>query len=556
MMEENVQMTTYEQIVGFIDMLDPCMHDFLYVYDVATDRYTISKSALERFNLPDREFSEVVEAHKAFTHPDDVNMLVEDLNRMVSGQQDFHNLEYRWIGKDGEPIWINCRGRVLKDENHKPYLMIGCINEIGKQQLADNVSGLLGESSLRQYVESFQKEEIRGFVLRLGIDDFKYINEKKGIEYGDEVLRRTAECIARIILPGQKLFRVVADEFVIVDTMGGTIEEAKKLFHCIQQEVIAYIRENQYEVFYTMSGGILDLNILENRSYSEMMKFSEFAMDQAKHAGKNRCEIYREEEYREFLRTRKLLLDLRYAVNHNYEGFDAYFQPIVSVEEKKLSSAETLLRFRHPDFGFVSPIEFIPLLEESGLIVPVGRWVLRRAMKMCKEMQKYIPGFKVSVNISYVQVLKSNALKDILGYLETYELDPSLLIIELTESGFLDSDRDFTNFCKGLKEHGISLYLDDFGTGYSNFHYLGDIEPSTIKIDRSFTLKALNNDNEHSLLKHIIDMIHGIRLKMCIEGIETEEELDVISRLKPDYIQGYYFGKPCPAHEFLKKYTA
>lgn len=555
-MDLTVQKTSYEQMVKIIDSLDPCMHDFLYVYEIATDRYTISESALKRFKLPGKEFTDVVESHRIFTHPDDIEMLIADLTRMVTGEQDFHDLEYRWMGIDGEPIWINCRGCVIKDENDKPYLMMGCINEIGKKQQADNVSGLLGEASLKQYIQSFDGEEVHGYILRLGIDDFKGINEKRGIEYGDEVLRRTAECINKVILPGQKLFRIVADEFAVVDMLGGTVEEARKLYHCVQQEIIQYIRQNQYEVFYTMSGGVLDFDALEEWSYSEMMKFSEFALEQAKNDGKNRCEIYKIADYEDFLKRRKLLLDLRYAVNHNYEGFDAYFQPIVSTEARQLASAEALLRFKHPEFGFVSPIEFIPLLEESGLIIPVGRWMLRRAMRMCKEMQKYIPDFKVSVNISYVQVLKSNVLKDILEYLTTYELAPSSLIIELTESGFIESDDNFTSFCKGLKDNGVPLYLDDFGTGYSNFHYLSEIEPSTIKIDRSFTMKALKNNNEHSLLKHIIDMIHGIKLEMCVEGIETEEELNAISKLKPDYIQGYYFGRPCPASEFFEKYTA
>ncbi len=555
-MNADVKKLTYDQMVAIIDALEPCMHDFLYVYEIATDRYSISKSALKRFKLPSQEFKDVVQSHRIFTHPDDVEMLIADLTRMVNGQQDFHNLEYRWMGLDDEPLWINCRGGVIKDETGKPYLMIGCINEIGKKQQADNVSGLLGESSLKQYIQSFDGEKVRGYVLRIGIDDFKKINEKKGIEYGDEVLRHTAECINRVVLPGQKLFRVVADEFAIVDMLGGTVEEAKKLFHCVQQEVIQYIRQNQYEVFYTVSGGILDFDALGEWTYSDAMKYSEFALEQAKKDGKNRCDIYCSEEYAAFLKNRKILSDLRYAVNHGYEGFDAYFQPIVSTEKRQLSSAEALLRFKHSEYGFISPMEFVPLLEESGLIIPVGRWILRRAIKMCKEMQKHIPNFKVSVNVSYVQVLKSNLLKDILEYLQTYELEPNSLIVELTESGLLETDDNFAAFCKGLKENGIHLYLDDFGTGYSNFHYLSDIEPSTIKIDRSFTIKALNNAYEHSMLKHIIDMIHGIQLQMCVEGIETEEELKAISELNPDYIQGYFFGKPCPAEEFFNKYAS
>ena len=200
----------------------------------------------------------------------------------------------------------------------------------------------------------------------------------------------------------------------------------------------------------------------------------------------------------------------------------------------------------------VSPIQFIPLLEESGLIIPVGRWVLNQAMAACSEIQKRIPDFKVSVNISYIQVLKGDVLKDIVEGLERYGLKSDSIIVELTESGFLESDENYIKFCEGMREHGIPLALDDFGTGYSNFHYLYDLKPSTIKIDRSFTLKALKNDYEYGLLQHMVDMTHSIELKMCIEGIETENELDKISKIGPDYIQGYYFGRPCNLQSFFE----
>ena len=195
------------------------------------------------------------------------------------------------------------------------------------------------------------------------------------------------------------------------------------------------------------------------------------------------------------------------------------------------------------------------MLEESGLIIPVGRWILYRALEACKEIQKVIPGFRVSVNVSYVQVLRSNILEDIIEGIKKYELAPSSLLIELTESGFLEENTNFIRFCEGLKEYGIPLALDDFGTGYSNFHYLSHLTPHTIKIDRSFTLKALKNDYEFGLLQHMADMTHSIDSKFCIEGIETKEELTKICKMGPDYIQGYYFGKPCAYESFVEAHV-
>lgn len=238
-------------------------------------------------------------------------------------------------------------------------------------------------------------------------------------------------------------------------------------------------------------------------------------------------------------------------MNENFRGFEAYYQPIVDIRENRLYSAETLLRFRTEALGMVSPVEFIPILEESGLIIPVGRWVLHQAMRACAQIQKEIPNFKMSVNLSYVQVLKSNVLKEILAGVKAYGLAPESIVIELTESGFFEANANFSNFCEGLRANGIPLALDDFGTGYSNFHYLYNLNPSTIKIDRSFTLKALNNDYEYNLLQHMADMTHSIDTKFCIEGIETKEELNKICNMGPDYIQGFYFSKPCPLGTFL-----
>ena len=172
-------------------------------------------------------------------------------------------------------------------------------------------------------------------------------------------------------------------------------------------------------------------------------------------------------------------------------------------------------------------------------------------MAACSKIQQYIPDFRVSVNLSYIQVLRSNVLNEILDGVSHYNLKKGSILIELTESGFLESNANFISFCDGLRKHEIPLALDDFGTGYSNFHYLYNLSPNTIKIDRSFTLKALNNDYEYNLLKYVVDMTHSIDLKLCIEGIETKTELDKICEMKPDYIQGYYFGKPCALEQFL-----
>jgi len=307
-------------------------------------------------------------------------------------------------------------------------------------------------------------------------------------------------------------------------------------------------------VFYTVSAGLLDFKEVVDTSYDNLMKLSEFALNEAKFRGRNQCYIYVDDDYKAFLRKRRLIQLMRKAVNHNFAGFETYYQPIMDIKENILYGAETLLRFKTEETGPVSPVEFIPMLEESGLIIPVGRWVLDQAMAACSEIQQTIPDFRISVNLSYIQILKSNVLVEITEGMEKYHLNPGSIMVELTESGMLESNANFRKFCEGLKKNSISLALDDFGTGYSNFHYLYHLNPDTIKIDRSFTLRALNYEYEYNILKHMVNMSHGIALKLCVEGIETAEELAKICEIGPDFIQGYYFGKPVSLQQFREEH--
>ncbi|MBE5882992.1 MAG: EAL domain-containing protein [Lachnospiraceae bacterium] len=553
-MDNEKKSISVSQFSSIVEILNPSMDDFLYIYDLQNDYYYISPGAVERFCMDSNEFYDVSGNHKKFVHPDDFDMLAAELDKIVEGELTAHNMWYRWIDKEGKAVWINCRGQVTLDESGKPQFLVGCINEIGKTQAADNISGLLGEKGLRQEIEKHADSKKSGFIMRLGIDDFRAINENRGFDYGDMILHKTVECIQSVLAPEQKLYRIVADEFAIVDFTGKSEALAHNLYCDIRWAINRFIEENEYEVFYTLSAGILRLDDLVNQEYDNLNKLSEFSLAEAKKRGKNQSYIYNSTDYAGFQRRRKLGRAMRQSVNNGFQGFDTHFQPIMNIGDGKLTMAETLLRFQTEEIGSVSPIEFIPLLEESSLIIPVGRWVLHKAMEACKYIQRYVPNFCVTVNLSYVQIQKSNILSDILEGLEEYDLSPASIAVELTESGFLESDECFIRFCSGLQEAGIRLALDDFGTGYSNFHYLYDMSPDTIKIDRSFTVKALENDYEYGLLKQMVEMVHGINLKMCIEGIETEEELKKISKMGPDYIQGYFFGRPCAFDTFLAKH--
>ncbi len=552
--ERKVSLEQYEKI---IHALSPCMDDYLYVYDLVNDVYCISPTAVERFRLPASRFTNVNEHLKELTHPDDWYTLSHDISKIFSdANYSFHNLQYRWTNRMGEAVWISCRGRLVRNENGDPIALVGCINEIGEKQRADNISGLRGEAFLKEDLVKYVNKDNGAFLIRFGIDEFREIVENFGPEYGEKVLKKTSDCISECVGKNQKLYKLDGtDEFMVLDYNRYNVDSAHALYEMVANKVTAFIEESHYEVFFTVSAGAVDVEESEGMNYNELMKLTEFALGRTREVSGTAFYVYKDKDYRDFVRKRKILQVLRKSVDDGFNGFTTLFQPIIDIESGRFSHAETLLRFNTPETGPLSPMEFIPILEESGLIIPVGKWVLSQAIYACTYMQKFLPDFHVSFNLSYVQVLKSNVLSEIIKVMKESGLKMGNLVVELTESGFVESNENFISFCEGLRKYGISIALDDFGTGYSNFHYLFNLTPDVIKIDRSFTLKALKNDYEYNLLKYLAQMAHSINSKFCIEGIETEEELERIKHIGPDYIQGYYFGKPMSLADFEHKFA-
>lgn len=264
----------------------------------------------------------------------------------------------------------------------KPWYMVGCINEIGGRQKADNISGLLGETSLEQYIVRKTSEGVAldGFFLRVGIDGLKGINARLGMEYGDLLLCRTAEYIQCCLRPEEQLYHMSGDEFLIVNLAGGTEKDAREQYKKIQEKIEQFIEKKNYQVVYTVSAGLLPCSDIREFEIANLLKLTEFTLNQAKKLGKNTCYTFCEEDYRKFLHRQRLMRQLRKAVKHGCEGFEAYFQPLYSTDRSRIFGAETLMRFHSEESGMVSPVEFIPILEETGLIIPAGRWILDQAL--------------------------------------------------------------------------------------------------------------------------------------------------------------------------------
>lgn len=545
---------SYEGYKEVIEKFAPAMHDYLYILDFLNDRFYITEQALSRFALPGNEFTDVWENHKRFVYPEDYHALKTEIDRIRDGKKD-HDIVYRWLGLDGEPIWINCIGNVVGDETGRPAFLLGCINEIGKRNMADNISGLVSSAAIWKNWDRFQAHMPDGFILRFGIDDFKAVNEKMGVEYGDRVLKGVANCLCQAVHPGQEVYRTMADEFLVVDYVGGTPEEAQELYRRVRALNDLLIEKTDYAAVYTISGGLITGVDVQHMAKEDIRKISQFSLNQAKLMGKNQIYCFQRGDYEAFIRNREILVEMRRAVSHRYQGFELFYQPIMKVGDPELYAAESLLRFTTRQGEMLSPVEFVPILEESGLIIPVGKWIIDQALSMCAETRRTFPEFKISVNLSYVQVLKSRVYDEIVEALERYQLSPDCLIVEMTESGYVENTPVVRKVWDKLRDYGVLIAIDDFGTGYSNLQTISSIMPNIVKLDRGFTVKALKNYYEHQLMTHIIQLVHSIDLKICVEGVETMDELSEIESLSADCIQGYYYGKPCNRQAFLESFV-
>lgn len=539
-----------------IELFAPCMDDYLYIIDLQKNTFKISQAAVDRFMMSGNSFDDAVNSFQYFVYKEDRSMIAEDLQCIMEGKEKDHNLYYRWLDKNGMPVWINCRGKVIDDKDGKPHYLIGCVNEIGDTQRADNVSGLLGERELHSYISSHVKDSSSEYLIHIGIDGFNAINGTLGVNYGNYVLKSVADCINSCLSDNQKLYHIVADEYMIIDLESHTKDDVMLLQKKICKKIEEFIISEKYKVVFTISTGIIYTKMLL-KYYDEYRKIAVFSLKQAKSMGGNGVYFFEKEDYELFLRKEKIKSALRNAVANGFEGFDVYYQPIMDCDSGHMIGAEALMRFsmyqdkkKEP----VSPVEFIPLLEETGLIIPAGRYVLNKAVSMCHEMRQYIPEFKINVNISYIQMVKSDIWKDILSSIKQYDLPPECLCAELTESGYTDMTPYFYKLRKKFEEKNIQFVLDDFGTGFSNLHCIVNMKPNYVKLDNNFTAKAMSNARDFELLKKIVEMVHSVDIRICIEGIEKEEWYQKLKEIHVDYLQGYLFGKPCEKNQFLNKF--
>lgn len=424
--------------------------------------------------------------------------------------------------------------------------------QIKQQAFYDALTGLPNRRLLHKQISSALRQAKRSgkpmAVMFLDLDRFKYINDTLGHTVGDQLLRDVSKRLKLCVRDSDTVARLGGDEFTILLPRITDLEDATSVAERIIETLASPFFLQGFEFFLTVSIGI-SLFPDDGENLETLIKHADTAMYHAKENGRNNYQLYTDEMHDRAMKRLVMENALRKALER--DEFTLHYQPIVKIHTNEITGMEALLRWNHPELGNVSPASFIPLAEETGLIVPIGEWVLRTACAQNKAWQN--AGFKplqVSVNFSAIQFLDPGLTDMVKEVLEDTGLSPQWLDLEMTESIMQNPESAIRSLTK-LRAMGINISLDDFGTGYSSLSYLKRLPINTLKIDKSFIRDITNDPDNASIATAIITMAHSLRLKVVAEGVERPEQLGQLMVMQCDKMQGYLFSKPLPAEEFV-----
>jgi diguanylate cyclase (GGDEF)-like protein/PAS domain S-box-containing protein len=491
-------------------------------------------------------------------HPLDQEQFNQKLSTHLEGNSPHFECEYRICLKDGSIQWLRARGLAIWNENNQPVRIAGSQTDITeyykvKEQLThealhDPMTGLpnrtLFMDRIGQAIKNFRRREsYLCAVLFLDLDRFKLINDSLGHISGDQLLIEVSRRLRECLRTEDTIARLGGDEFVIlldnIKNADDSVNIAKKILSTFRK---SFVIDGQ-EIFSSASIGIA-LGSPEYDSPEELLRDADTAMYRAKHLGKNRYELFGNSLRVHAINQLSLETDLQRAIER--QEFSLVYQPIVDLGDNQLVGFEALVRWNHPERGMVNPIDFIPLAEETGLIVQIGWWVIREAcLQMYNWILKYplLSKLSMSVNISSKQFTQHDFVEQINLVLQEVNLNASNLNLEITEGSVMQDPVSVANKLRQIKEIGIDLMMDDFGTGYSSLNYLRTFPIDILKIDRSF-INQMQNEAGLEIVKTIVNLAHNLRMQVVAEGVENSSQAKCLKELGCEYAQGYLFSQP------------
>lgn len=538
----------------------------IWDWEVEKDIYYLSAKWKSYLGYDDNEIENTFYGFINIVHPNDREEVISRIEAYISGKINSYESIYRMICKNGEEKWVLSKAKVIKDSKGKNTRMAGSHTDITEQKIIQNQFKSLAYSDMltelpnrlsfelmvNDLINDIKKENSnKKFALvYMDVDNFKHINDTLGHVSGDLLLKYIANILKSEVKSSDIIARLGGDEFAIVFK---DIEDKEEVIGKIQ-ELLKYLRRpwiiDQQEFFISHSIGIVTYPE-DGESLSILLKNSDVAMYFVKKNMKDDYSFYIPEIQEENSKKIKMINDLRHAIYNN--EFTLFYQPIIDLNNGKITGAEALIRWINPIKGMISPMEFIPLAEEFGLIHDIERWILKTAVTQKKQWEDMGYGdIKISINISGKSVTRAGFVNEIKELLSEAKIENDKIQFEVTETALMEDLNESTKVLREIKDMNVKIALDDFGTGYSSLTYLKKLPIDVVKLDRDFIRNISEISEDEVVAKNIINLTHQLNFKIVAEGIETKEHLEFLRLNDCDYGQGYLFSKPITKEELEK----
>jgi diguanylate cyclase (GGDEF)-like protein/PAS domain S-box-containing protein len=534
-------------------------NDGLWDWEVQSGSAYFSDRWKSILGYSEGEVTDNVDAWLSRVHPEDIERVQGELDAHFRGESEQFENEHRVRHRDGSYRWVLMRGLAIRDAGGHAQRMAGSLTDISsrktvEEQLArdalyDPLTGLPNRAFFTNLLERSvrrvrRRDEYKFALLFMDLDRFKLVNDSLGHETGDELLVGVSERLERCLRPGDVVARLAGDEFcILVDS----IVDARDAFHVaerVQEELKNPFILNGHRIFASASIGIASSDDYTGDP-ENLLRDADTAMYRAKARGRARVEVFDKAMHARAMKVLQLESDLRAALENG--EFRLVYLPVVSLESGEINGLEALIRWDHPERGLVPPAEFVPAAEETGVIMPLGLWVLEQACLQMAEWKKHFPEhdrLTVSVNLSAKQLQQADLVEQVARVLQESGIAPSRLKLEVTETVLMDDPDYSTSMVQKLNDLGIQVQIDDFGTGYSSLSYLNRLHIDTLKIDRSF-INSLGEPGERSVVvQAIIRLARELGINVIAEGVETSDQLDSLRGLECEHGQGFLFSQP------------
>ncbi len=527
---------------------------FFFASNMKDNTARWSKGAVEYFGLEnDILHTADIEWLKRI-HPDDKAAYLRDFEDMANHVSAYHDVEYRMLNAEGEYVWVNCKGYMTYDDEGRMDFFAGFVTNMGVRNKIDPVTGLWTLQEFRKDAEDLLYNNKRGVAVMIGLNNFKRINDEHGYSYGDKTLYAIAHKMLAVRSQGTRVYRMDGSDFALL-IEGGTFEDVNREIGKMRQafSVLDIDRERVHVDF--RAGAVLFPQ--DGRYIDQIMSNMTLALENAKSTGSMGAVFYTEEMHLKRTRLLSLRDAMRESVNDNFRGFSIVMQPIIDSRTGRGTSCETLLRWSDGRFPGIGPMEFIPVLEDTAFIVPVGKWIIEQVLRYLRDWEDRgnNPIERVHVNVSYVQLHDDELVGYTADKLKEYGIAPERLVLELTESCRIGCIDELTERLQKFKDRGISIALDDFGTGYASLAVLKDIPTDIVKLDHTMIKSVVGTEKERKLIECIISFCNNVGIIVCAEGVENTTIMGIVNEAGAELLQGYYFDKPLRVEDFYEKYV-